>query len=93
MKPFFEHKNLRVQLEVLNIAIGTVLILISLVYIFRGEVDYAASWFIFGCMYMVMDKYWPCDRYTALRIRADILKYLVNVAALAVSLAFLIYIL
>lgn len=91
MKKNFSHPMLRKQLELLNFAIGGVLILISLIYAYRGEIDFFASWFVFGCMYMVMDKYWPSESYTPLRIRADIIKYSINIAALIVSIYFLIY--
>lgn len=93
MKKMFSHAGLRRQLEFLNLSIGATLVIISLVYLFRSEIDYFTSWFIFGCMYMVMDKYWPSDEYTALRIKADVLKYIINVAAFLVSIGFLVYIL
>tara|TARA_Y100001970_G_C14125655_1_gene798798 strand:- start:87 stop:368 length:282 start_codon:yes stop_codon:yes gene_type:complete len=93
MKKYFSHAGLRKQLEFLNLAIGVVLILISLVYLMDQDVEYFASWFIFGCMYMVMDKYWPSDTYSSRRAKADMFKYTVNLMAFIVSIGFLFYIL
>ena len=93
MKDLFSSNNIRKQLEVLNIAIGFTLVAIAAVYLNDGEVEYAASWFIFGCMYMVMDKYWPSDSYSLLRTKADLFKYLINIIALVVSIAFFVYLL
>lgn len=84
------HKRIRKQLEILNIAIGIVLIAISLIYFFADQIDYFASWFIFGCMYIVMDFYGDVENITHQRIRLDIFKYFINIAALIVSLFFLI---
>ena len=69
------------------------LILISLVYMSRGAVDSFANWFIFGCMYMVMDKYWTNGAQSAKRVKIDMLKYCIGVAAFFVSVGFLLHIL
>ena len=91
MKHHFSHIGLRTQLEYLNIAVGAVLILISFIYFSRGMVESFASWFVFGCMYMVMDKYWHCDACTTRKI-ADTFKYCVNILAFFVSICLLVYV-
>lgn len=93
MKKIISHPIIRKQLEYLNLGIGVMLILISMVYLFRAEIDYFASWFIFGCMYMVMDKYWECDMCSTRRIKMDVLKYCINLSAFVVSIGFFLYIL
>lgn len=82
---------LRKQLEVINLLIGATLIIIGFVYLFDDQVEYFFSWFIFGCMYIVMDKYWPNDTYTKTRIKIDTFKYIINVCALVAGVGFVFY--
>lgn len=94
MKNFFNHDGIRKQMEYLNIITGITLIVIGAVYALRGEIDYFASWFIFGCMYIVMDCYTcmhGCCSHS--RVRADYFKYAIGILAMVVSVGFLIYIL
>lgn len=93
MEKYFSHKAIRRQLEFLNFAIGFTLVGIGVVYIHKGQMDYFASWFIFGCMYMVMDAYWPSEKYSRFRKAIDIAKYGINITALLVSLWFFMYLL
>ena len=92
MKKFFSHHRIRTQLEYINLVTGLVLMIISGCYLLEREIDSFASWYIFACMYIVMDTYWcsgPCSRS---RERMDLFKYMVGVAGLVVSVGFLVFI-
>lgn len=62
-------------MEILNLLIGFELIIIGLIYL--AQVDYAsaASWSIFGCMYIVMDKYSILENMSAKRKIVENTKY------------------
>lgn len=49
-------KNKRIM-EILNLIVGFELIIIGILYLIQMDISSAASWSIFGCMYIVMDKY------------------------------------
>jgi len=82
---------IRKQLEFLNIGTGIGLILIGLIYLTRLEIDYAASWGIFGCMYIVMDKYWQNTMPSNSRTKVDMFKYSIAIAGICITYSFLIY--
>ena len=57
---------MKIRLEWLNSITGALLIISGLLNLFRGQLDIAAGWIIFGSMYLVMDNYSPNPSTTSL---------------------------
>jgi len=80
-------------MEILNLLIGFELILVSLLYLIKLDVVSAASWSIFGCMYIVMDKYSLLEDMSDKRRLVQYTKYGSAWIGFLISSAFLGYIL
>lgn len=91
MEDFKYYGVIRKQLEVLNITVGALLAAIAAIYLVEGEFESAASWFIFGCMYIVMDEYCPSEACTSKRVKIDIFKYVISILALVATITLLTY--
>lgn len=62
-------------MEILNLVVGFELIGVGLIYLLRSDWSSAASWSIFGCMYIVMDKYTLLTDMTGRRKFVEAIKY------------------
>jgi hypothetical protein len=82
-------RRIRRALEVLNILTGFGLLAIALTYVPGKEYDYAANWAIFGCMYIVMDKYW-LGEFSMKRKITDWIKCGFGILGLCIVVAFLV---
>ncbi|MEM7105747.1 MAG: hypothetical protein AAF502_21595 [Bacteroidota bacterium] len=80
-------------LETLNLLVGFELIIIGLLYLIKLDVASAASWSIFGCMYIVMDKYSVLQNMSKKRNLVERVKYGTGWLGFAISTAFLGYVL
>lgn len=83
------NKSIRKILEIINILTGLGLLIIGGVYFFLSQIDFAASWLVFGCMYIVMDKYWENPSVSKNRYLVDIFKFGIGVFGIIVTYAFL----
>lgn len=79
-------------MEVLNLLIGFELIVVGLLYLVKLDIASAASWSIFGCMYLVMDKYSAFKKTSNNRKQVDRIKYAFAWLGFAISTAFLGYV-
>lgn len=80
-------------MEILNLLVGVELIVIGLLYLKDLDISSAASWSIFGCMYVVMDKYSALENMSKKRELVEALKYGSAWLGFVISTAFLIYLL
>lgn len=80
------------NMEILNLLIGLELIIVGLLYLLKLDIISAASWSIFGCMYMVMDKYSILDNMSGKRKLVEDVKHYSAWLGFAISTAFLVYI-
>ncbi|MEL7121575.1 MAG: hypothetical protein AAFO07_19160 [Bacteroidota bacterium] len=78
-------------MEILNLLVGFELIVIGLLYLIKLDIASAASWSIFGCMYIVMDKYSILENMSKKRKLIENVKYISAWLGLAISTAFLGY--
>jgi len=90
MSAFAKMKN---TMEILNLLVGAELIVIGILYWLKDDISSAASWSIFGCMYIVMDKYSVLDKMSTKRRFIETIKYGSAWLGLVISTAFLIYVL
>jgi hypothetical protein len=80
------------NMEFLNLLVGLELIIVGLVYLLKLDIASAASWSIFGCMYMVMDKYSVLDNMSGKRKLVEDIKYYSAWLGFAISTVFLVYV-
>ena len=78
-------------MEILNLLIGFELIAIGLIYLKVSDFSSAASWSIFGCMYIVMDKYSDFTNMSNNRSIVQNIKYAGAWIGFIISTIFLIY--
>lgn len=84
--------KMKISMEILNLLVGLELIVVGILYLMKGDISSAASWSIFGCMYMVMDKYSALDNMSKKRKFIEGVKYSSAWFGFAISTAFLIYV-
>jgi uncharacterized membrane protein HdeD (DUF308 family) len=78
-------------MEILNLLVGFELIIVGLLYLLKLDIASAASWSIFGCMYIVMDKYSFLDNMSKKRKLIENIKYGSAWLGFAISTSFLIF--
>ena len=83
--------KMKKSMELLNLLVGFELIIVGLVYLAKLDVSSAASWSIFGCMYLVMDKYSVLENMSEKRKLVEGVKYGSAWLGFAISTAFLGY--
>ena len=83
--------EMKKTMEVLNLLVGVELIMVGLLYLTKLDVASAASWSIFGCMYIVMDKYSVLENMSEKRNLIEGFKYIAAWLGFAISTAFLVY--
>ncbi len=79
-------------MEILNLLIGFELVAIGVLYLIKLDIPSAASWSIFGCMYIVMDKYSVLENMSKNRRLVEGIKYASAWLGFAISTAFLVYV-
>ncbi|MEM8528606.1 MAG: hypothetical protein AAGG68_28465 [Bacteroidota bacterium] len=79
-------------MEILNLLVGFELILVGILYLIQFDITSAASWSIFGCMYVVMDKYTVFESLSKKRNLVEGIKYSSAWLGFAISTAFLGYV-
>lgn len=84
--------KMKKNMEILNLLIGFELIIVGVLYLTKSDISSAASWSIFGCMYIVMDKYSQLDDMSKKRKPIEVVKYIFAWLGFAISTAFLIYV-
>ena len=85
--------KMKKNMEILNLLIGFELIIVGVLYLTKSDdISSAASWSIFGCMYIVMDKYSLLDDMSKKRKPIEVVKYIFAWLGFAISTAFLIYV-
>ena len=77
-------------MEILNLLVGVELILVGIIYLIQLDISSAASWAIFGCMYIVMDKYSILENMSRERKLIEGVKYGSAWLGFAISTAFLL---
>lgn len=82
---------LKKTMEILNLLVGFELILVGLLYMIQMDISSAASWSIFGCMYIVMDSYSVLENMSTERQLVEGVKYASAWLGLVISTAFLVY--
>ncbi len=80
-------------MEILNLFVGFELIVIGLIYFRVSDFSSAASWSIFGCMYIVMDKYSDFTNMSNKRSLVQNIKYVGAWLGFIISTIYLIYVL
>ena len=85
--------NMKRTMEILNLIVGVELILVGGAYLLMRDFTSAASWSIFGCMYIVMDKYSELNNMSSRRLFIERMKCLSAWLGLFLSTAFLFYVL
>jgi len=80
------------SMEVLNLLVGFELIIVGLLYLAKPDITSAASWSIFGCMYIVMDKYSVLEDMSKNRKLVEATKYGAAWLGFLISTAFLGYV-
>ena len=80
-------------MEILNLLVGFQPIIIGLIYLRVSDFSSAASWSIFGCMYIVMDKYSDFTNMSNNRSLVQNIKYLGAWLGFIISTIYLIYVL
>ncbi len=78
-------------MEILNLLVGFELVVAGFIYLIKSDIPSAASWSIFGCMYVVMDKYSVLENMSKKRKFIEGVKYSFAWLGFAISTAFLIY--
>ena len=84
--------NMKKHMEILNLIVGLELIVAGVLYLSEGDISSAASWSIFGCMYIVMDKYSNLENMSKRRTVVEWGKYIAAWLGLLISTAFLLHI-
>ena len=79
-------------MEILNLLVGFELILVGIIYLIRLDISSAASWAIFGCMYIVMDTYSVLENMSKNRKLVEAVKYGSAWLGFLISSVFLVYI-
>ncbi|MEM9885443.1 MAG: hypothetical protein AAF849_06085 [Bacteroidota bacterium] len=79
-------------MEILNLLVGFELIVVGLFYLAKLDITSAASWSIFGCMYIVMDKYSALENKSRKRQLVERIKYSSAWLGFIISTAFLGYV-
>ena len=79
-------------MEILNLLVGFELIAVGILYLAKPDIASAASWSIFGCMYIVMDKYSVLENRSQKRQLVEGIKYGSAWLGFAISTVFLGYI-
>ena len=79
-------------MEVLNLLVGFELILVGIIYLIQNDISSAASWGVFGCMYIVMDKYSILENMSTKRQLTETIKYAAAWLGFIISTVFLIYV-
>lgn len=79
-------------MEILNLLVGFELVAIGVLYLIKLDIPSAASWSIFGCMYIVMDKYSVLENMSKNRRLVEGIKYASAWLGFAISTAFLVYV-
>ena len=79
-------------MEILNLVVGLELIIVGILYLFIYDITSAASWSIFGCMYVVMDKYSFLENMSKQRRFVEGIKYAMAWLGFFISTAFLGYV-
>ena len=79
-------------MEILNLLVGFELIFIGLIYLSVSDYSSAASWSIFGCMYIVMDKYSDFKNMSKSRNLVQNIKYIGACLGFIISTIFMIYV-
>lgn len=79
-------------MEILNLLVGLELIVVGVLYLIILDITSAASWSIFGCMYVVMDKYSILENQTKNRSLVENVKYGAAWLGFLISTAFLVYV-
>lgn len=84
--------SMKRTMEILNLLVGFELIAIGILYLMKLDITSAASWSIFGCMYIVMDKYSALENMSKNRQLVEGIKYGSAWLGFAISTAFLVYV-
>lgn len=84
--------RMKKTMETLNLLVGFELILVGLLYLTKLDIPSAASWAIFGSMYMVMDTYSVSKQISQRRKLIEGIKYASAWLGFAISTAFLVYV-
>ena len=80
------------KMEILNLLVGFELIAIGLIYLSALDIVSAANWSIFGCMYIVMDKYSVFENISHKRNVVQSIKYSGAWLGFIISTVFLFYV-
>ena len=83
--------KMKKNIEILNLLIGFELIIVGVLYLTKGDISSAASWSIFGCMYIVMDKYSILEDMSKKRKLIENVKHCFAWLGFVISTSFLIY--
>lgn len=81
------------QLEIINSITGFILVIVGIIYSEQKNIESAASWFIFGAMYLAMDSYKLNTDNDSLSKAFFIIKIIFSLAGCIAALLFLIYLL
>jgi len=84
--------KMKKTMEILNLLAGLELIVVGLLYLAKFDIASAASWSIFGCMYIVMDKYSALENMSKKRKLAENIKYGSAWFGFVISSVFLCYV-
>lgn len=79
-------------MEILNLLVGFELVAVGLLYLIKLDIASAASWSIFGCMYVVMDQYSLFENMSKERKLVQGVKYGFAWLGFIISTAFLGYV-
>ncbi|MEN0051412.1 MAG: hypothetical protein AAF806_30380 [Bacteroidota bacterium] len=80
-------------MEILNLLVGFELVAVGVLYLIKLDITSAASWSIFGCMYIVMDKYSALEKMSQRRQLVEGIKYSSAWLGFVISTVFLGYVL
>ena len=86
------YAKMKKPMEILNLLVGFELIVVGLLYLAKADIASAASWSIFGCMYIVMDKYSILEDMSKNRKLVEVVKYGAAWLGFIISTAFLGYV-
>lgn len=86
------YARMKKSMEILNLLVGFELIIVGLLYLTKLDVPSAASWSVFGCMYIVMDTYSALEHMSKKRKLVEGIKYSMAWLGFAISTAFLAYV-
>ena len=84
--------SMKRTMEILILLVGFELVAIGILYLIKLDISSAASWSIFGCMYIVMDKYSALENMSKNRRLVEGIKYGSAWLGFAISTAFLVYV-